>query len=94
MKSNLHDKFRDFLASEEGRVGVKAPLALGIATGSVLLAQAMVPASTQAHGNHVGCPDCPGDLVCQAEDTFQWSPTCNGTGCWIWIVSHYSCVDR
>ena len=43
MKSNLRDRFRDFLASEEGRVGVKAPLAVGIAGGSLLLAQAILP---------------------------------------------------
>ena len=90
MKTNFRDKFRDFLASEEGQVGAKAPLALGVATGSLLLAQAMLPASTQAHGNHIGCPVCPGDLVCEAEDTFRWSPGC---GCWIYIGTHYSCVE-
>ena len=30
---NLKSKIRDFLASEEGRVGVKTPLALGVAAG-------------------------------------------------------------
>ena len=49
MKNNLRDKFRDFLTSEEGRVGVKAPLALGIVSGSVLLAQAMLSSTAQAH---------------------------------------------
>ena len=49
MKSNLRDKFRDFLESEEGRVGAKAPLAVGIAGGSLLLAQAMLPTDAQAH---------------------------------------------
>ena len=52
MKNNLRDKFRDFLASEEGRVGVKAPVAAGVVGGSLLLAQAMLLSSTQAHGNH------------------------------------------
>ena len=37
MKNNLRDKFRDFLASEEGRVGIKAPLAVGIAGGGVIV---------------------------------------------------------
>ena len=41
MKNNLRDRFRDFLASEEGRVGVKAPLTAGVVGGSLLLAQAM-----------------------------------------------------
>ena len=39
MKNNIRGKIRDFLKSEEGRVGVKSPLALGVASASVLLAQ-------------------------------------------------------
>ena len=42
MKNNLRGKICQFLASEDGKVGVKSPLALGIATGSVFLAQAIV----------------------------------------------------
>ncbi|MYK17401.1 hypothetical protein F4055_04420 [Candidatus Poribacteria bacterium] len=42
MKTNLRGKIREFVQSEEGKVGVKSPLTLGIATGSVLLAQATV----------------------------------------------------
>ena len=38
MKNNLRGKIREFIASEEGKVGVKGPLTLGVATGSVLLA--------------------------------------------------------
>ena len=48
MKNNIHSKIKRFLESEDGRVSAKAPLALGIATGSVLLAQAMVPSPAQA----------------------------------------------
>ncbi len=44
MKKNLRDKIREFVGSEEGRVAVKGPLTLGVATGSVLLAQAIVGA--------------------------------------------------
>ena len=91
MKSNLRDKFRDFLQSEEGRVGVKAPLAIGIAGGSLLLAQAILPSSTQAHGNHqAGCPACSGGQVCELEYLLQWSPGC---GCQISLGWHASCVD-
>ena len=42
MKSNLRGKIREFVHSEEGKVGVKSPLTLGAAVGSVLLAQAIV----------------------------------------------------
>ena len=46
MKTNLRGKIREFVQSEEGKVGVKSPLTLGIATGSVLLAQAIVGTTT------------------------------------------------
>ena len=42
MTNNLRGKIHDFLTSEEGKVGVKTPLTLGVATGSVLLANAIV----------------------------------------------------
>jgi len=42
MKKNLRGKIREFVHSEEGKVGVKSPLTLGAAVGSVLLAQAIV----------------------------------------------------
>ena len=48
MKKNIRSKISSFLTSEDGRVSTKAPLTLGIATGSVLLAQAMIPSPAQA----------------------------------------------
>ena len=42
MKKNLRGKIREFVHSEEGKVGIKSPLTLGVATGSLLLAQAVV----------------------------------------------------
>ena len=42
MKNNFRGKIREFIASEEGKVSVKAPLTVGIATGSVLFAQAAI----------------------------------------------------
>ncbi|MXY99187.1 hypothetical protein F4Y93_00555 [Candidatus Poribacteria bacterium] len=39
---NLKSNIRDFLNSEEGRVGVKAPLALGVTAGVLMFAQALV----------------------------------------------------
>ena len=74
MKSNLRDKFRDFLASEEGRVGVKAPLTVGIAGGALLLAQGM---QAPAHPGHVGIDECqhvpcPGNGTCIV--FCEWSP--------------------
>ena len=42
MKNNFRGKIREFVRSEEGKVGVKSPLTLGIAAGSVLLAQTIL----------------------------------------------------
>ena len=42
MKTNLRGKIREFIQSEEGKVGVKSSLTLGVAAGSILLAQAVV----------------------------------------------------
>ena len=36
MKANLRGKIREFLASEEGKVGIKSPLSLGVVGGSFL----------------------------------------------------------
>ena len=51
MKNNLRGKIREFIASEEGKVGLKAPLTLGVATGSVLLANAIVGATPAEAGS-------------------------------------------
>ena len=56
MQHSIQGSICGFLASEEGRVSAKAPLTLGVATGSLLLAQVMRPSSTAAH------------LVCDAEN--------------------------
>ena len=42
MKTNLRGKIRDFMQSEEGKVSVKSPLALGVVTTGILLAQVIV----------------------------------------------------
>lgn len=42
MKKNVRGRIRTFLASEEGRVSIKGPLTVGVATGSILMAQMIV----------------------------------------------------
>ena len=48
MQNSMQDRIREFLASEEGKVGVRAPLTLGVATGSVLLAQVIIVTNAEA----------------------------------------------
>ena len=56
MKANLRGKIREFLASEDGKIGIKAPLSLGVVGGSLLLAQVILTPSVTADD---GCPsDC------------------------------------
>ncbi|MDE0424634.1 MAG: hypothetical protein OXN25_07190 [Candidatus Poribacteria bacterium] len=69
MKTNLRGKIRDFMASEEGRVGVKGPLTLGMATGSILLAQAIF-----------GIQDAAAQPCDDDEDCKNWPNLCHPDG--------------
>ena len=48
MKKNLRGKIHEFIGSEEGKVAVKASLTLGVATGSILLAQVIIVTNAEA----------------------------------------------
>lgn len=55
---DIKSRISTFLASEEGRVGVKAPLALGVAAGGLMLAQAfVVTPNAEACNNNADCDD-------------------------------------
>lgn len=62
---NLKSRISDFLISEEGRVGVKTPLALGVATGGLLLAQAMTAPDADAGRVCDNDSQCPGNQKCK-----------------------------
>ena len=70
MKTNLRGKIREFIASEEGRVGVKGPLTLGVATGSILLAQAIVGTP------HADAKPCRDDIDCPPHQKCHWHGSC------------------
>ena len=74
MKTNLRGKIRDFIQSEEDKVGVKSPLTLGVAVGGVLFAKAIIgPPSAEAVAGHCeGDPDCPPRYFCKPP--FIWHP--------------------
>ena len=63
MKKNLRGKIREFVKSEEGKVGIKSPLTLGIATGGLLVAQAIV-SPTPALAGCLGDTDCGAGFIC------------------------------
>ena len=64
MKTNLRGKIREFIHSEEGKVGIKSPLTLGVASGSVLLAQAIIGAPEAAAWQCNEQHPCPEGQVC------------------------------
>ena len=71
MQNGIRDRIQTFLASEEGKVSVKAPLTLGVATGSILLLQVIVGtphAEAQPCQHHHDCYStdrCDPDGVCR-----------------------------
>lgn len=79
MKNNIHSKIKRFLESEDGRVSAKAPLALGIATASVLLAQMIVPSPAQAGFECIDSGDCDSGESCVYTCNRMYYGTCMGT---------------
>ena len=64
MKTNLRGKIREFVQSEEGKVGVKSSLTLGVAAGSILLAQTIVGTPKAEAWMCVNNHDCAADEKC------------------------------
>lgn len=88
MKKNLRGKIREYIQSEEGKVGVKSPLTLGVAAGGLLLAHAMVTSSAQADVECLPSDpwECEDHEVCAIWCEGEWSiGTCIG-------VIHTQCI--
>ena len=89
MKNSIRGRIREFLKSEEGRVGAKSPLALGVASASVLLAQAMVTPSAEAHTTCGSNDDCPEGHECAYRCDGEWDlGSCMGT-----LHTHCELID-
>ena len=63
MNAKIFGKINHFLKSEEGRVGLKTPMVLGIASGSLLLVQSVLSPSAYA-----GAHECYTDLDCDPRE--------------------------
>ena len=70
MNAKIRDRIKHFLKFEGGRVGLKTPLALGIAGGSLLAAQAVF--SPSAYSSH----ECYGDSDCDTGEACEY--VCSG----------------
>ena len=80
MNAKIIGKINHFLKSEDGRVGVKAPLTLGIAGGSLLLAQSVLSPSAYAGNECSSDYDCdPGESCKRVCDGTMEKGNCDGT---------------
>ena len=88
MNAKIFGRISHFLKSEEGRVGLKTPMILGIASGSLLLAQAVLSPSAYAEGHecytHYDCdpgkfcvPECDGTIK-NGTCSGKWVRKCRG----------------
>ena len=64
MTSKIRSRIKQFLKSEGGRVGIKTPLALGIASGNLLLAQVIFADDADSDYECHDDGDCGSDEVC------------------------------
>ena len=79
MKKNLRGKIREYIASEDGKVGVKLPLTLGVAAGGLLLAHAIVGTPQAEAGWCVEQEECSGSYICDGPWILidgTWTGTC------------------
>ena len=81
MKKNLRGKIREYIQSEEGKVGIKSPLTLGVAAGGLLLAHAIVGTPRAEAGWCHSDDDCngSGSYICDRPWILidgTWTGTC------------------
>lgn len=81
MNAKIFGRINHFLKSEEGRVGLKTPMVLGIASGSLLLAQAVLSPSAYAEVDECYTDyDCDPGETCKLVCRGKWDKgTCKGS---------------
>lgn len=84
---NLKSKIQDFLNSEKGRVGIKTPLTLSIATGGLMLVQAIV-FNSSAYAD-----ECNNDGDCGPGNEYVEKVVAIGTD-WVWDPVENDFVTR
>lgn len=80
MKKETRGRVKRFLISESGRVGIRAPLALGIASGVVLLSQMVYTPAAEASCDRDA--DCGSDGWCNMECEVYDNGTCDEWKSW------------
>ena len=74
MKKETRGRVKRFLTSESGRVGIRAPLALGVASGTLLLSQMVYTPSAEA--SCTSDSDCASDEWCRMSCVKYGNGTC------------------
>ncbi len=85
MYKRLRDKVIEFIKSEEGKVGVKTSLSLGLVGGGLLLAQTMFPSAAKAGFECWTDDNCANDEFC-----YFWCEEVGGVCYGNW---HSKCVS-
>ena len=80
MKKETRGRVKRFLTSESGRVGIRAPLTLGVASGALLLSQMMY--TPPAEASCVYDDDCGSDGWCNMECEVYDNGTCDKWKSW------------
>ncbi len=65
MNAKILDRIKHFLTSEGGRIGLKTPLALGVASGSLLVAQSVFSPSAHSSDECSTDSDCDTGKACE-----------------------------
>ena len=82
MDAKIRDSIKHFLKFEGGRVGLKTPLVLGLASGSLLVAQAVLSPSAHSSDECSSDDDCDTGKACEHVcDGMLYDDICYGT--WI-----------
>lgn len=72
MYKKLRDKVTEFINSEDGKVGVKTSLSLGLVGGGLLLMQSMFPSAAKADN------ECWVNDDCAEGETCVYTPNSSG----------------
>ena len=82
MNAKIRDRIKHFLKFEGGRVGLKTPLVLGVASGSLLVAQAVFSPSAHSSNECSTDSDCDTGEACESVcEGMLYNDICYGT--WI-----------
>ena len=80
MNAKIRDRIKHFLTSKGGRVGLKTPLVLGVASGSLLVAQAVLSPSAYSSYECSFDDDCaPGEACKYVCTGVELNDICYGT---------------